>query len=99
VGFTVNVHIDAAPVLSGELFNVPENRVEGEVPLSAIVLPAGEVGEVRVSQSLPHGLDKAAVDALRQWRFRETIVDGKPVAVMLFCRIRIQNQMTTPDDV
>ena len=60
-----------------------QNRIEGSVGLSAVVLAAGTVGEVKVVQSLDtvHGLDAEAVKALKQWEFKPGTKDGKAVAV------------------
>jgi TonB family protein len=61
------------------------NRIEGKVVLSAVVLANGKVGEVKVTQSLDsvHGLDEAAVKAMKQWEFKPGTKDGKPVAVRI----------------
>ena len=60
-----------------------QNRIEGSVGLSAVVLAAGTVGEVKVVQSLDtvYGLDAEAVKALKQWEFKPGTKDGKAVAV------------------
>lgn len=52
-------------------------RVQGVVILEAQVEADGTVGDVRVVRSIPL-LDQAAMDAVRQWRFRPTYVDGVP---------------------
>jgi TonB family protein len=57
--------------------------VEGVVTLECVVTPDGTVGEVRVTQPLEPSLDQAAIDALKQWRFRPGQKDGKAVAVMV----------------
>jgi len=60
-----------------------QNRIGGSVGLSAVVLAAGTVGEVKVVQSLDtvYGLDAEAVKALKQWEFKPGTKDGKAVAV------------------
>jgi protein TonB len=60
-----------------------QNRIEGSVELSAVVLAAGTVGEVKVVQSLDamYGLDDQAVKAMKQWEFKPGTKDGKAVAV------------------
>lgn len=33
-------------------------------------------------------MDEAAVDAVRQWEFAPTLVDGKPVAVVVTVQVK-----------
>ncbi len=57
------------------------NRIFGIVILELLIKEDGTVGETRVLKPLPYGLDQAAVDAVRQWRFEPATIDGKPVPV------------------
>jgi TonB family protein len=57
-------------------------RVSGVVILEALVSPAGDVTDARVLKSIPL-LDQAAVDAVRQWRYVSTTLNGVPVPVIL----------------
>ena len=59
--------------------------IQGVVIMEAVVKTDGSVGDVTVKQSLDteHGLDAAAVNALKQWKFRPGTRDGKPVPVMV----------------
>ena len=52
-------------------------RVEGVVILEAVVDRQGRVEEVRVLRSIPL-LDRAAVDAVRHWRYSPLLVSGQP---------------------
>jgi TonB family protein len=58
-------------------------RIQGTVWLSVVVLKTGGVGDVAVTGSLDaeHGLDQAAIEAVRQWQFDPGRRDGEPVAV------------------
>ena len=60
-----------------------QNRIEGKVGLSVVVLSDGAVGEVKVTDSLDtiYGLDANAVKAMKLWEFKPGMKDGKPVAV------------------
>ena len=60
-------------------------RIQGKVLLKAVILADGRVGDVKVTQSLDtiHGLDKQAVEALKQWRFKPGTKDKKPVSVQV----------------
>jgi periplasmic protein TonB len=57
-------------------------RVEGVVILEAIISVRGTVENVRVLRS--HALlERAAVDAVRQWRYTPTLLNGVPVPVLI----------------
>lgn len=61
--------------------------VSGVVELRALVAADGSVQQVRVSRSVRH-LDQAALDAVRQWRFKPAVCDGHPVAVWVTVPVR-----------
>lgn len=60
-----------------------KERIQGSLWLEAVVLTDGTVGDVKVTKSLDakHGLDDAAVKAIKQWRFKPGTKDKKPVPV------------------
>jgi len=60
-------------------------RIQGEVLVSAVVLPDGSVTRLRVLRSLDaaFGLDEQALKAVRQWRFKPGRHGGQPVAVQV----------------
>ncbi len=64
-------------------------RIEGTVVLEATIAPNGRVAEVRVVRSLPL-LEKAAIDAVRQWVYTPTLVDGVPVSAIMTVTVRFQ---------
>lgn len=55
-------------------------RIEGTVVLMAVIGKDGSVQDVRVESGLPI-LAQAAIDAVRQWRYRPYVIDGEPVEV------------------
>ncbi len=55
-------------------------RIEGIVVLMAVIDKEGIVKDVRVESGLPI-LAQAAVDAVKQWRYKPYLVDGEPVEV------------------
>ena len=57
-------------------------HVEGIVILEAVIGEDGGVRDVRVLRSRPL-LDAAAIDAVRQWRFTPTLLNGQPVPVVM----------------
>jgi protein TonB len=57
-------------------------RLEGTVIIEAIIAADGTVRDARVLRSIPL-LDRAALDAVRQWRYRPTTLNGTPVEVVM----------------
>ena len=57
-------------------------RVQGVVILEARIEPDGTVSSARVLRSIPL-LDQAAIDAVRQWQFRPTLLNGVPIPVIM----------------
>jgi TonB family protein len=56
--------------------------VQGVVVIEAIVNGEGRVEDTRIVQSVPM-LDVAALDAVRQWEYMPTLMNGQPVAVLM----------------
>lgn len=57
-------------------------RSEGTVLLEAVIDETGAVRDVTVVRSVPL-LDRAAIDAVRQWRYSPTRLNGVPVAIVM----------------
>ena len=57
-------------------------RVQGVVIIEATIGPDGRVKDARVLRSIPL-LDQAALDAVRQWEFTPTLLNGVPVPVIM----------------
>jgi len=55
-------------------------RIEGTVVLMAVIGKDGTVEDVRIESGLPI-LAQAAIDAVKQWRYKPYMVDGEPVEV------------------
>ncbi len=96
----------AAPVRVSELVQPPRKivdvrpaypviarqaRVEGTVILEAILDRDGRIDHARVVRSIPL-LDAAALDAVRQWRYTPTVLNGQPVQVLMTVTIRFTLQ-------
>jgi TonB family protein len=60
-----------------------KRNIEGDVVLEIVVRSDGSVGEVKVLQGLGGGLDRRAIDAVREWRFNPAKRFGTPVDVMV----------------
>jgi len=55
-------------------------RIEGAVVLMAVIGADGTVKDVRVESGLPI-LTQAAINAVKQWRYKPYMIDGEPVEV------------------
>jgi protein TonB len=88
----------AAPLPAYEVTTLPEPQgrcegqyteealraaIEGTVILDVIISETGHVRDVRVVSGLPHGLNEAAIAAVKRCRFSIGLKDGKPVPVRL----------------
>ncbi|MCH9648572.1 MAG: energy transducer TonB [Deltaproteobacteria bacterium] len=56
-------------------------RIQGVVIVQAIIDKEGSVQNVKILKGLPMGLDNAAVDAIKKWKFKPATLNGKPVTV------------------
>jgi len=90
-----------APIRAGDLVRVPVKivdvapvypplairaRVAGVVTIDAVIGVDGRVTEARVLRSTAL-LDNAALDAVRQWRYTPTLLNGVAVPVILTVRV------------
>jgi protein TonB len=57
-------------------------QVHGVVILEAVVDREGRVEDLRVLRSIPL-LDRAAIDAVRQWRYSPLLLNGRPEGFVL----------------
>ena len=55
-------------------------RIQGKVELSAVIGKAGTIENLRVLAGHPMLLS-AAIEAVKQWRYRPYILNGEPVEV------------------
>jgi len=70
--------------------------VEGVVILEAVIAEDGSVRDVRVLRSIPL-LDTAAVEAVRQWRFTPTLLNGEAVPVVMTVTVAFWPALTDAD--
>jgi protein TonB len=66
-------------------------HIHGLVVLEATIDVHGQVDAIRVLKSPPF-LDQAAIDAVRQWRFTPTLLNGIPVPVIMTVTINFELQ-------
>jgi periplasmic protein TonB len=57
-------------------------RVQGIVIIEATIDPSGKVTDTRLLRSIPL-LDQAALDAVRQWEYEPTLLNGVAVPVIM----------------
>jgi len=77
-------------------------RIAGDVVIEAVIGPTGRITSATVVQSIP-ALDQAALDAVRQWEYTPTILDGAAVAVTMTVTVNfalegVRAQDPTPQD-
>jgi TonB family protein len=65
-------------------------KVHGAVAVNLWVDEHGKVQHVRVVRGPSSGLDEKAIDAVRQYKFKPAIEDGKPVMVALNVEVNFQ---------
>jgi TonB family protein len=58
-------------------------KYQGTVVLWLVVDATGLPQNIRVQRALGMGLDEEAVKAVKRWRFKPAMRDGKPVPVMI----------------
>ncbi len=68
-------------------------NIEGEVVLYAIIRANGSVDSIQVVRHLDPQLDRDAVEALAQWKFRPATREGKPVDVEAIVHIPFQYKL------
>jgi TonB family protein len=71
--------IDMPPVYPPE---AQAARVQGVVILEVMIGADGHVTDARVLRSIPE-LDQAAIDAVRQWVYSPTFINGQPAPVII----------------
>lgn len=56
--------------------------IQGVVIIEVRIDEEGRVSDARVLRSIPE-LDEAALEAVRQWMFTPTLLNGKPVPLIM----------------
>jgi protein TonB len=62
-------------------------RVQGTVVVECVIDPQGNVTDARVVSG-PQLLQRAAVEAVQQWRYTPTLLSGVPVAVLMSVTVK-----------
>ena len=67
-------------------------RVQGDVVIEATIDEEGKVADARVVKSMPL-LDQAALDAVRQWEYQPSLLNGVPTAVVTTVTVKLHRPM------
>jgi TonB family protein len=70
-------------------------RVQGVVVIEATIGPGGNVERTKVLKSIPL-LDAAAEDAVKQWQYAPTVVDGKATPIVMTVTVNFSLQNGAP---
>ncbi len=68
-----------APIYPAE---AKKEKISGKVMLDVTINEEGKVAAVKVKESSHPALEKAAVDAVKQWEYAPMRINDKPVAVI-----------------
>jgi len=69
--------------------------VQGVVILEIVIGADGAVSDARVLRSIPL-LDQAALDAVRQWRYEPTLLNGVPTSVIMTATVNFSLPPSAP---
>lgn len=70
-------------------------RVQGVVILEVVIDETGGVSDARVLRSIPL-LDQAAIDAVTQWKFTPTLLNGRAVPVIMVTTVNFTTDSGAP---
>jgi protein TonB len=65
-------------------------KISGNVLVNLLVDENGNPTHVRVRRGTGYGLDEKAVEAVKQYKFKPAMEDGKPVTVSLNVEVNFQ---------
>lgn len=83
---------DVKPVYPAE---AKKAGLKGTVVLEITVDKDGKVEDTKVLRSA-EGFDQAAIDAVKQWEFEPTVLEGKAVPVIMTVTVNFQPKKTPP---
>jgi protein TonB len=92
VGGNVNAPVAVTRVEPLYTESARRARIQGFVIIQAVIDRQGNVTEARVLKPLPLGLDMAALEAVKRWKFRPGTLNGQPVPVYYNLTVNFQLQ-------
>ena len=66
-----------------------EARVQGDVVLESVIDPQGNVNQMRLVSGSAL-LERAAMQAVEQWKYRPTLLNGQPVAIDMLVTVHFK---------
>ena len=63
------------------------NKVQGVVKLEVVITAEGLPRDIRVLTSPSEELSQSALEAVSQWRYRPTLLNGQPIEVVTEVRV------------
>jgi TonB family protein len=70
-------------------------RIQGVIILELVIGTDGAISNARVLRSIPL-LDQAALDAVRQWRYEPTLLNGAPTPVIMTATVNFSLPPASP---
>jgi TonB family protein len=88
------ITVGGAVPLPEKIFDVPPTypgvartaRLQGVVDVEIVVGTTGSVEQTRVVHSV-HSLDDAAIAAIKQWKYKPTVINGVAVPVLMIVHV------------
>ena len=65
-------------------------KIQGTVLLRVEIGKDGQVGDMRVDQGIGLGLDEKAMEAVRRWKFRPGMRNGRAVATIAVVEVHFR---------
>jgi periplasmic protein TonB len=67
-----------------------KHKIQGICVVGLTVDEHGRARDVHVTRSLDRRLDQNAIEAVKQWKFKPAMRDGKPVAVLISVEVEFR---------
>jgi TonB family protein len=62
-------------------------KLNGTAIMEVVVTAEGQTGPVRIVKGLPLGLNESAIEAMHNWRFRPSTLNGEPVTARVHVEV------------
>ncbi|HXY14999.1 MAG TPA: TonB family protein [Terriglobales bacterium] len=62
-------------------------KLNGTAMMEVVVSAEGQVAQMRIVKGLPYGLNEAAMEAVRNWKFRPSTLNGEPTTVKVMIEV------------